>query len=66
VAEWEYRIHRIELQPDTDLADLDDQIGKALQDYGKEGWELVQILHRHKVPEDPIYRLIFKAEKPLD
>jgi len=63
VAEWQYRIHRIELRPD---ADLDDQIEKALHDYGTKGWELVQVLHRHKVPEDPIYRLIFKTEKPLD
>jgi hypothetical protein len=46
--------------------DLDDQIENVLQEYGTKGWELVQVLHRNKVPEDPIYRLIFKTEKPLD
>jgi hypothetical protein len=61
VAEWLYRIHRIEVPLD---ADLDDQIEKVLLDYGTKGWELVQVLHRQ--PGDPIYRLIFKAEKPLD
>ena len=63
MAEWQYQIHRIELQPD---ADLDNQIVNVLQDYGTKGWELVQVLHRHRVPEDPIYRLIFKTEKTLD
>ena len=63
VAEWQYRIQRIELRPDVDF---DDQIGTVLEDNGMKGWELVQVLHRHRVPEDPIYRLIFKTEKPLD
>lgn len=63
MAEWQYRIHRIELLHD---ADLDNQIEDVLQEYGTKGWELVQVLHRHKVPEDPIYRLIFKTEKTLD
>ena len=62
VAEWQYQIHRIELLQDQDL---DDQIEKVLDEYGSQGWELVQVLHRHKVPEDPIYRLIFKIEKPI-
>ena len=63
MAEWNYQIHRIEVRSD---ADLDDQIKTVLQDYGAKGWELVQVLHRLKQPEDPIYRLIFKAEKTLD
>ena len=63
MAEWQYQIHRIELLHD---ADLDDQIAKVLHDYGTKGWELVQVLHPHNVPEDSIYRLIFKIEKPLD
>jgi hypothetical protein len=63
VAEWQYRIHRIELRAD---ADLDEQIETVLHDYGAKGWELVQVLHAHRVPEDPLYRLIFKTEKPLD
>lgn len=61
MAEYQYQIHRIELLPN---ADLDDQIKKILDDYGTKGWELVQILHGDKVPEDPIYRLVFKTEKP--
>lgn len=63
MAEWQYRIHRIELEHD---ADLDNQIVNVLQDYGTKGWELVQVLHRHSAPEDPTYRLIFKTEKTLD
>jgi hypothetical protein len=63
VAEWQYRIHRIEVQPD---ADMDKQLETLLQAYGAKGWELVQVLHGHRVPEDPLYRLIFKTEKPLD
>jgi hypothetical protein len=62
VAEWQYRIHRLAVLPD---ADLDNQIETVLHDYGAKGWELVQVL-RHKESEDPIYRLIFKTEKPLD
>jgi hypothetical protein len=63
VAEWQYRIHRIELPHD---ADFDNQVENVLQDYGTKGWELVQVLHRQTVPEDPMYRLIFKTEKTLD
>jgi len=63
VAEWQYRIHRIEVPND---ADLEDQIASVLQDHGRKGWELVQVLHRHQASEDPVYRLIFKNEKPLD
>lgn len=60
MAQFQYQVHRFELLPN---ADLDDQIEKVLDDYGTRGWELVQILHRDKVPEDRIYRLIFKTEK---
>jgi hypothetical protein len=63
VAEWQYQIRRIELQDD---ADLETRIASVLEDYGRKGWELVQVLHRQTVPEDPIYRLIFKTEKTLD
>ena len=63
MSQWQYEIQRIEPRPDVDL---DDQLKGVLQDYGMKGWELVQVLHRHRVPEDPIYRLIFKTEKPLD
>ena len=63
MAEWQYRIQRIELRPDVDF---DNQIITVLEDNGMKGWELVQVLHPYRVPEDPIYRLIFKTEKPLD
>jgi hypothetical protein len=63
VAEWQYRIHRVEL---LNEAELDNQIEDILQDYGTKGWELVQVLQRQRVPEDPTYRLIFKSEKTLD
>lgn len=63
MAEWQYQIHHIELK---DEADLDNQLNDVLQEYGTKGWELVQVLHRHKTPEDPIYRMIFKTEKTLD
>ena len=61
MAQFQYQIHRIELRPD---ADLDAQIEKVLVEYGMKGWELVQILHRDRVSEDPTYHLIFKTEKP--
>ena len=63
MAEWNCRIHRIQVRSD---AERDDQIKTVLQDYDAEGWELVQVFHRLKESEDPVYRLIFKAEKTLD
>ena len=59
----QYRIHRMKLPHD---AELDNQIEEVLQEYGTKGWELVQVLQRHTVPEDPTCRLIFKSEKTLD
>jgi len=44
VAEWKYRIERIELKPD---AEPDAQLEEILQGYGQQGWELVQVLHGH-------------------
>jgi len=61
VAVWLYQIHRIEVPAE---ADLDAQIERVLLDQGAMGWELVQVMHRQ--PGDPIYRLIFKTEKPMD
>jgi hypothetical protein len=37
MAEWLYRIHRIEIPPTTDF---DGQIEAVLHDYGTKGWEL--------------------------
>ena len=42
MAEWQYRIERIDLNPETDP---DDQLGKILRESGQQGWELVQVLH---------------------
>ncbi len=61
MAVWLYQIHRIEVPAE---ADLDAQIERVLLDQGAKGWELVQVMHRQ--PGDPIYRLIFKTEKPMD
>jgi hypothetical protein len=61
VAEWKYRIHRIECRGDTDL---DNQIEGALRDYGRKGWELVQILSPERWQKDSLYRLIFKCKQP--
>lgn len=55
MAEWQYRIERVELETDPDS-----QLENLLRENGKQGWELVQVL-----PGQPA-RLIFKAEKPLD
>ena len=62
MAEWLYRIHRIEIPPTTEF---DGQTEAVLHDYGTKGWELVQVLQRNKAPEDATYRLIFKIEKSL-
>ena len=61
MAEWQYQIHLVELEPGSDF---DQQIEKALEQYGVKGWELVDVLPQHDRPN--IYRLIFKAPKPLD
>ena len=58
MAEWQYRIERIDLNPETDP---DDQLGKILREYGQQGWELVQVLHGQEMPGDPRCRLIFKT-----
>ena len=62
VAEWQYRIERMELRPDPDL---DAQLEKILQEYGQEGWELVHVLQGRETSDNSICRLIFKTEKPL-
>ena len=50
MAEWQYRIDRIDLNPDTDT---DDQLGMILREYGQQGWELKQVLHGQEMPGDP-------------
>jgi hypothetical protein len=62
VAEWQYRIERIELKPD---AEPDAQLEIILQEYGQKGWELVQVLHGQQAPDNPKCRLIFKTERPF-
>jgi hypothetical protein len=63
VAEWQYRIERVNFQPGREA---DVHLEKLLREYGQQGWELVQVLHGHELTNDPEYRLILKAEKPLD
>jgi hypothetical protein len=61
MAEWQYQIQRVELRSGSDF---DQELEKALQQYGARGWELVEVLPQHDSPS--VYRLIFKAPKPLD
>jgi hypothetical protein len=44
VAERRYQIKRIEIQPGADQ-DQDSQLEGALEEYGEQGWELVQVLY---------------------
>ena len=62
MAEWQYRIERIELKPD---AEPDAQLETVLEEYGQQGWELVQVLHGLGAPDNPRCRLIFKTERPF-
>lgn len=62
MAEWQYRIEPIELKPD---AEPDAQLETILEEYGKQGWELVQVLHGQGAPDNPRCRLIFKTERPF-
>jgi hypothetical protein len=61
MAEWQYQIQRIELGSGDDF---DQELEKKLEQYGAIGWELVEVLPQHDSPT--VYRLIFKAPKPLD
>jgi hypothetical protein len=61
MAEWKYRIERIDLHLE---AESDAQLEKVLQEYGQQGWELVQVLHGKEAPDNPKCRLIFKTERP--
>ncbi len=61
MAEWQYQIHRVELEFGHDF---DQELEKTLQQYGAKGWELVEVLPQQDSPS--VYRLIFKAPKPLD
>jgi hypothetical protein len=61
MAEWQYRIHRIELES---APDFDQQLEKTLEQHGAEGWELVEVLPRQD--NRNVYLFIFKAPKPLD
>jgi predicted TIM-barrel fold metal-dependent hydrolase len=61
MAEWQYAIQRLELQSGDDF---DQQLEETLKQYGAKGWELVEVLQYQDSPN--LYRLIFKAAKPLD
>jgi hypothetical protein len=60
MAEWQYRIHHLELGT---TGDFDQTLETTLAQYGADGWELVEVLDR----DLPVsYSLIFKSPKPLD
>ncbi|MBV9302869.1 MAG: DUF4177 domain-containing protein [Acidobacteriaceae bacterium] len=61
MAEWQYQIHRVELASGNDF---DQELANMLEQYGTKGWELVEVLPQQDSPK--VYRLIFKAPKPLD
>jgi hypothetical protein len=61
MAEWQYQIQRVELESGNDF---DQELEKTLEQFGAKGWELVEVLPQHGSPT--VYRLIFKAPKPLD
>jgi hypothetical protein len=62
MAVWLYQSHRIKLPAD---GLEDEKLMKVLEDFGKQGWELVQVLPEHEVAEVGSYWLILKAEKEL-
>jgi hypothetical protein len=62
MAEWQYRIERTELKSETDL---DSELEKILEDYGQQGWELVQVWPGQETLDNSVCRLIFKIEKPV-
>jgi hypothetical protein len=61
MAEWQYVIQHIELDPGDAF---DEQLTSALSEYGKKGWELAEILPKDEAAR--AYRLILKCAKPLD
>ena len=61
MAEWQYQIRRVEFQSGPDF---DQQLENTLDQYGADGWELVEMLPEREKPNS--YRLIFKAQKSLD
>ena len=61
MAEWQYQIQRVELESG---GNFDQQLAETLEQYGGKGWELVEVLPQPNNPN--VYRLIFKAPKPLD
>src|SRR5579864_2466576 len=63
VAEWQYRIERIDLNPETDP---DDQLGKILREYGQQGWELVQGTARAGDARQPEVSPNIQNRKTLD
>jgi hypothetical protein len=52
----------MELKPD---AEPDAQLETILEEYGRQGWELVQVLHGQGAADNPRCRLIFKTERPF-
>jgi len=59
MAQWQYKTFRTELNGSVDF---DEELRKILQDYGMNGWELVQVLQPQN---DTRYHLVFKTQRPL-
>jgi hypothetical protein len=62
MAEWQYRVERIQLKPETDL---DSELEEILEEYGQQGWELVQVWRGQETLDNSVCRIIFKIEKPV-
>jgi len=59
MAKWQYSTLRTKLNRNVDF---DEELQKILQDYGMQGWELVQVL---EPKADGRCHLLFKRQKQL-
>lgn len=60
MAQWQYSTLCREI--DGGGADFDDELRRILQEYGMQGWELVQAL---QLQNDSRYHLVFKTQRSL-
>ena len=59
MAQWKYATLCTEIDGGVDF---DDELRRILQEYGMQGWELVQAL---QLESDSRYHLVFKTQRPL-